>query len=274
MDDINNAFLAINDGLLGQVRKEWPGTKYGRGMKGKRFLENYFREEIPKRRKGDGVDTFSYLCRETDENGNYYSDLDIIAHTAFLLFAAHDTTTSALNHIMYYTAVNPQWQEKMREESVALGKAYLEYDDLDGMEVIDRVFHEAQRLRPSVPLMTRRTIHDGEIEGVRIPANTIVFIPNISHHMDPKYWTNPQSFDPDRFLPERAEHKNHSFCYTPFGGGGHKCLGMHFAVMLSKTFMHQLLLKYDYSLPAGFKYSAEWFPLPKPRKLPVNFTKR
>ncbi len=268
---INQAFLAINDGLLGMLRKEVPGTKYYRGKQGERFLRSYFANEIPKRRGSSSPDAFTYVCNEKDENGNYYPDELIIPQGSFLLFAAHDTTTSVLNHIMYYTALHPEWQHAMREECRSLNKDYIDYEDLDKMEVVDRVLKETLRMRPSVPFLARRTIKECEISGHRIPADTMIWVSPLQQHYDPKFWTNPEKFDPDRFSPERAEFKNHSFCYHPFGGGAHKCIGMHFAAMLTKTFMHQMLLKYEYSLPADFKPRFEWVPLPKPAKLPIQW---
>lgn len=273
-DKINQAFLDINDGLLGQVRKEWPGTKYGKGKKAERFLRDYFSKEIDKRREGDGQDMLSLMCRERDDDGNFFDKELIIPQASFLLFAAHDTTTSVLNHMVYYTSLYPEWQQKMREECLALGKDFAEYEDLEKMQQVENVFHEALRLRPSVAFLARRTIRECEIEGHRIPADTMIFLSPILNHRDPRFWTDPMTFDPDRFSPERAEQKNHSFCYHPFGGGAHKCIGMHFASMLSKTFMHQLLLKYDYSLPENFKTRFEWVPLPKPSKLPVHWSRR
>lgn len=271
---INQAFIDINDGLLGQLRKEIPGTKYNRGKKGERYLREYFAAEIPKRRGSDRADAFSYICNAKMENGEYYPDDLLIPQGSFLLFAAHDTTTSLLNHLVYYTAVHPEWQQRMREESLALGKDYLDYEDLDNMVVTDMVLRETLRIRPSVPLLARRTINECEIAGHRVPADTMVWMGPLQQHFDKRYWTDPETFDPDRFSPERAEFKNHSFCYHPFGGGAHKCIGMHFAAMLTKTFMHQLVLKYEYSLPANFSPRFEWVPLPKPAKLPVQWQRR
>jgi cytochrome P450 len=271
-DRINKAFLDINDGLLGQLRKEIPGTKYNRGKQGERYLRKYFTSEIAKRRGRDDLhDTFSYVCNAKDEDGNYFAEDLVIPQGSFLLFAAHDTTTSVLNHIMYYTAIHPEWQEAMREECLALNKEYLDYEDLEKMTVVDSVFKETLRLRPSVPLSARRTIKECEISGHRVPADTVIWMPPMHQHMNPEYWTDPEKFDPDRFSPERAEYKNHSFCYHPFGGGAHKCIGLHFAAMLTKTFMHQILLKYRYSLPEDFKPRFEWAPLPKPAKLPIQW---
>lgn len=271
---MNKAFLDINDGLMGQIRKELPGTRYAKGKKGERYLRSYFSEQIKIRRNGEGTDMLSFMCREKTDDGEYFPDDLIIPQGSFLLFAAHDTTTSVLNHMVYYSAMHPEWQQKMREESLALGKDYLDYEDLDNMVVMDRVFHEALRLRPSVAFFARRTINECEMGGHRIPKDTMVFLSPLHNHRDPQYWSNPDQFDPDRFLPERAEHKNHSFCYHPFGGGAHKCIGMHFANMLAKTFMHQLLLKYEYSLPENFKTPFVWVPLPKPSKMPLRFVRR
>jgi cytochrome P450 len=166
--------------------------------------------------------------------------------------------------MLYYTAKNPQWQDRLRAESLALGKAQLEYDDLDKMTGLELVFKESLRMNPSVAMMTRRTIRECEIDGVRIPANTVLYLPPAFNHYDSKHWSNPEKFDPERFLPERQEEKNHSFCYTPFGGGAHKCIGLHFANMQAKCFMHQFLQKYRYSVPANYNPKMDIFPLPKP----------
>ena len=271
---MNQAFLDINDGLLGQVRKEWPGTAYNKGKKGERYLREYFGGEIDKRREGTGEDMLSFMCRERTDDGELFDKELIIPQASFLLFAAHDTTTSLLNHMMYYSAIYPEWQEKMRQECLALDKPYLEYDDLDKLPAMQQVLFECLRLRPSVSFLARRTVKDIEIEGIQVPADTMVFLSTIMNHRDPEHWTNPETFDPERFSDERREDKNHSFAFQPFGGGAHKCIGMHFAQMLAKCFMHQMLVNYNYTLPENFNASFEWVPLPKPRKLPLQFERR
>ncbi len=264
MDLLTEAFLKVNEGLLGLIRKDIPGLRWHTGMKGKRELRNFFFGLVPQRRTGQGTDMLTYMCQETTEDGSHFSDEDIVQHAGFLLFAAHDTTTSALTHMILHTARHPEWQERLRAESQALGKPVLDYDDIDRMEGLELVFREALRLHPSVQIMTRRTIRECEIGGYRVPANTMLFLsPTFSHTM-PEYWSNPQQFDPERFLPPREEHKNHSFGYMPFGGGAHKCIGMHFANMQAKCFMHQFLLKYRYRVADGYDPRLLTVPLPKP----------
>lgn len=270
--DFKQDFHNISDGLLGVVRAEWPITAYGRGQRSKRALFETFSKLIEGRRGVEGMtDMLSYMSNETTEEGELFPTDDISKHMNFLLFAAHDTTASALSHMIYYTAKHPEWQQKMREECLALNKDTIEYDDLKSFPTIDLVFDEAQRLHPSVPILTRRTIRPCEFEGVQVPENVVLFMPTAYNHRDPEHWTNPHEFDPMRFTPGREEHKNHSFCYHPFGGGAHKCIGMHFARMIVKTFMFDFLRSKEYYLPDNFEAKFQWVPLPRPSKLPVHF---
>ncbi|WP_372748540.1 cytochrome P450 [Litorivivens sp.] len=263
-DKLNTAFTDVANGLMGLITKEIPGTAYAKGKKGERYLHEFFGALIDERRKNDGIDTFSYFAKEKNEDGEYFSDQDIVAHMSFLLFAAHDTTTSALSHLLYHLGQNPEMQQRLREEAQAIGKDYLEYEDLDRMPLADAAVREALRLHPSVMMMQRRTINDCEIGGYHIPANTILFLaPQYVHRM-PEYWDEPEKFDPDRWLEPRNEHKRHSFSFVGFGGGAHKCIGMHFALMQTKNFLHQFLTRYEFSLPENFGTEMQTVPLPKP----------
>ncbi|ROS05306.1 cytochrome P450 [Sinobacterium caligoides] len=269
------SFINSSEGLLAIVRKEVPGGKFKRGRDGIRYQRDFFRKLIKQRRGGNGTDTLTYLCNERDDDGNYFDEESIIDQIVFLLFAAHDTTTSALCHMVYYTGKNPQWQQRIREEAEQLGKPFLDYDDLDTRVDTDLVFQESLRMNPSVPVLSRRTIRDCVIGGHNVPANTVIWIAPTYNHRMTQYWTNPDQFDPERFAPERQEHKSHSFAYMPFGGGAHKCIGMHFAVMVSKAFMHQFSLNYDYSLTKSGEPKMDYFPLPKPHDgVPVQLKPR
>ena len=263
---ISQTFIEIAEGMMGIIRWDTPllpFTKWRKGKTGKRQMENYLRAQIASRRAGDKRDMFSLFTRETDPDGNYFSDDDIAVHISFLLFAAHDTTTSNLTYIMQYLAQHPEYQERARQQSIALEKELLEYDDLAKMTEIDNIHHEALRMNPSVMMMVRRTINECEINGMRIPADTIISVPPQYTHMMPEHWDNPEKFDPDRFSPERAEHKRHPFQFIAFGGGAHKCIGMHFAGMIVKTFLHQMLLKYEWGVPEGYVPVQQAVPMPK-----------
>lgn len=275
---IAQVFATIADGMLGVVRWDsplLPLSKWRRGKEAKRYMEHYLRSQIAARRAGDKRDLFSLVCRERDEQGAYFNDDDIAAHINFLLFAAHDTTTSNLCYIMQYLGQDPLLQQRARTESLALGKPLLDFDDLPAMVVMDRIHHEALRLHPPVMMMNRRTIREVELEGVRIPADAIISVfPQYTHRMA-QHWDAPERFDPERFAPQRAEHRRHPFQYIPFGGGAHKCIGLHFAGMIVKCFMHQMLLTHEWRVPAGYRPVHQAFPLPKQADgLPLLLSRR
>ena len=275
---MSNIFIEITDGLIGVVRVDsplFPFTKWRKGKQAKRYMQRYLIGKIEERRNGDGKDMFSLICREKDEDGNYFSDEVIARHINFLLFGAHDTTTSNLSYIMQHLAQNKDIMERAYQQSLALGKDELDFEDLKGLTELDNIQNEALRMHPAVMMYTRRTIRDCEIGGVHVPANTVLNIPPRYTHTMAEHWDNPEKFDPDRFSKERAEHKRHSHQFVPFGGGAHKCIGMNFAQMIVKCFMHQMLLKYDWDVPAGYNPEHQAFPLPKQKDdLPLILTRR
>ena len=75
-----------------------------------------------------------------------FSDDDIVSHMIFLMMAAHDTSTITATGMAYYFAKYPEWQDKARAESLALGTAMPTIDELDSLTVLDLVFKETMRL--------------------------------------------------------------------------------------------------------------------------------
>lgn len=261
---INQAFTDCVNGMMYMVPFRFPGNTLDKGLKGRVYLEQVFRDMVAVKRHGDGLDTMSHFCREKDENGNYFSDEEIASQTIFLLFAAHDTTTAAISHTIYYLARHPEIKERLYQECKSFGADGLSYQDLDKLPFMQQVFFEIQRVRTSTPIVPRRTIRNVELAGVKIPAHTMIYtVPRFTHYME-EYWTNPFSFDPDRFSPERSEHKKHSFQFHPFGGGAHKCIGMHFSQMEYKCFLYKFLLKYDFEARHKKEPFMQSLPLPKP----------
>jgi len=273
-DKLNTAFMDSVLAAVAVVRYPIPGTKFYRGVKGRKFIVDYLREQLPLRRGSDAQDMFTVLCNATDEDGNGYSDDDIIDHMDFLMMAAHDTLTSSFTTLIYNLALNQEWQQTLRREcqNLKLGPdADLPYESLDDLEMIEWAFKEALRLNPPVPSIPRRTTRDVEFNGISIPANTPVNVsPGFTHRME-EIWTNPDNFEPDRFSEQRGEDKNHKYAWIPFGGGAHMCIGLHFAYMQMKVFMYHLLTKYEFTVDDGYQADFQIMPIPKPKDgLPIN----
>jgi cytochrome P450 len=253
VDRLNQAFLDMMAGTLAIVRKDWPGLRYRRGMDGRRYLEKFFKDLVPSKRRDEGMDMMSHFSKEKTEDGEYYSDQVVADHLVFLLLAAHDTTTSALTMASYYLARHPEWQERLREEVAGLPQEQLGYEDLGArVPLLEQTFHEILRLHPPVPQLMRRTIRETELGGYAIPPDTLVAISPIFCHRMAEYWEDPHAFDPDRFGPGRQENKQHPYLWVPFGGGAHKCIGLHFADMLFKCVLCETLRTYRFSLPAEY----------------------
>ncbi|MEH6586313.1 MAG: cytochrome P450 [Halioglobus sp.] len=271
-DRINRGFVDMAHGCTTPFRLNIPGTTYYNAIKGYEFMCKRFHEQIPEKRLSDSTDMFSLFCKETQEDGSYFSDDDIVHHINFLLFAAHDTTTSTLTGVMFQFMQHPQWLQKCREEAQALEQDKLSFSDLDRLPNIGYCFREVLRLCPPVVGLGRRSIREFDFKGHRIPANTLVSASSILVHRDPRFYTKPDEFDPLRFAPGREEHKRHSFAWSPFGGGAHKCIGLHFAEMLVKVTLFELLRNADFEFTApASEYT--YLPFPKPvNNLPMRMT--
>lgn len=268
---VNQAFIDEVSASIAVIRTPLPGTSMRRGVNARAFLVEYFRKLIAERREGDGVDMLSQLCRARSDDGSFFTEQEIIDHMNFLLMAAHDTTTSALTTMIWALAQYPEWQDSLRAEIAEIGGEQLGYDDMGRPERCERVFKEALRFRPPVPFIPRYALRPFSYGGYDIPADVAVSVSPGLVHRDPTIWTDPDSFDPDRFSANRAEDQRHRFAWSPFGGGAHKCIGLHFAMMQVKAFTFQFLQHFNVSLPDG--YAPEWqaIPIPKPKDgLPVT----
>jgi len=187
----------------------------------------------------------------------------------------HDTTSIALSSIFYQLPSDQAWQEELRQEMIDLNLDHLEFDDFDKMEKTSWTMQEALRMYPPFTFIPRYTIKDVEFEGHKIPAHSTIFGNSFTTHYMEEYWTNPNTFDPMRFSPERAEDKKDFYQYTPFGGGAHKCLGLHFAQVQGKMFLFYFLKNYRVEKDPKMKeFKFNVFPLTFPTDgLPLKFTK-
>lgn len=268
---INRAFVDAVEAPMAVLREPIPPFTMWRGVRGREVLVNYFQSLIGRKRSEDTPDFFSQFCHATDEHGARFSDQEVIDHMIFLMMAAHDTSTSTLSTIFYALAQQPKWQQRLREESMALPEQ-LSYQQLDEMPYHDACIKEALRMYPPLTSMPRQLTQDAEFKGYFLPKDSIVGIfPLHTHYMD-EYWTSPFYFDPERFMEGRLEHKQHPFQYVPFGGGAHMCIGQHFAMMQIKSILHAILREYRWSVPKGYETRMQMMPIIKPRDgLPVHF---
>ena len=270
---INRAFADMVLASVAIVRKPLPFTRMRRGVKGRAFMSEFFGAEIPQRRGRQGDDIFTQICNASNEDGALLTTQEIIDHMNFLMMAAHDTTTSSITSVVHFLGQHPEWQDRIRAEIKTVQAETggpLTYETLGKLDTIEMVFKEALRLIPPVPAMPRRALKDFVFMNHHIPAGSHIGINPMMTHRLPDVWPDPEAFDPLRFTAENSKGR-HKYAWVPFGGGGHMCLGLHFAYMQVKAFFFALLAENRIVPGADYKGEFYMFPIPKPKDgLPVR----
>ncbi|WP_370249696.1 cytochrome P450 [Nocardioides sp.] len=263
MDRLNAAFIDCVQAAAGVVRADVPFTRWGRAYRGRRELETWIRHYVPKRRAEPREDLLSALCHLDDEGGTGFSDDAIVDHMIFLMMAAHDTSTITVSTMLQHLGQHPEWQERCRAEALALGPTP-SLAELESMTDTALVMKEALRLVAPVTVLMRRTVADTEVCGVAIPADTDVIVGVQFSHVMPRYWRDPERFDPERFAEPRREDKGHRLVWQPFGGGVHKCLGLHFAGAEVHAILHRMLREFTWQVSPDYRAPLDFHSLPYP----------
>ncbi|HTY76792.1 MAG TPA: cytochrome P450 [Candidatus Bathyarchaeia archaeon] len=147
------------------------------------------------------------------------------------LFAGHTTTAGALAWTWYLLSEHTEVRALVEQECAAvLGRRAPTPDDLPRLGHTRRVIEEALRLYPPTWLTARSPLDDDLLDGYVIPAGALVLLSPYLTHRHPKFWIDPERFDPDRFVQDRAAMRP-AFSYFPFGGGPRRCIGSGFATI-------------------------------------------
>jgi cytochrome P450 len=164
------------------------------------------------------------------QTGLTLSDDEICSELVLFMLAGHDTTSTTLSYALWALGHHPDIQEQVHAEVATLGNRPLNPGDVPSLPCAVRVLHEALRLCPPAAGVPRLVNQDLAVDGYRLEAGTVALVSFSTMHRDPELWDDPLTFDPDRFLPERAQGRNR-WQYLPFGGGPRSCVGDHFAML-------------------------------------------
>ena len=184
----------------------------------------------------------------TVEGVSKLSDEEIIAQSVIFLLAGYETSSNTLSLTLYYLAVNPDVQDKLRKEIIEAMESNAKkplYDVAQSIEYLDCVIMEAQRQCPPFAQVNRECSEDYDLNGIHIPAGMEVVIPIYVLHHDPDAWQDPEKFDPERFRGP-AKDARHAFQFLPFGAGPRNCIGMRFALMEIKIALVRMLTKFKF----------------------------
>lgn len=212
----------------------WPTPGNLRARAALRALDEIIYRIIAERRRDgrDHGDLLSTLLQAQEEGGGGGMDDRQLRDEIMTIFlAGHETTATGLAWSFYLLGKHPKIYARLREQAQSvLGGRAPTYADLPKLGYALQVFKEALRMYPPAYAMGRNAREDLVLGGVRVRAGTDVVVNIIGMHHDPRYFPEPQRFDPDRFEPS-AEKSLPRGAYLPFGGGSRVCIGNHFALM-------------------------------------------
>ncbi|WP_370410484.1 cytochrome P450 [Streptomyces fradiae] len=194
---------------------------------------------------GEGRDLLTLLVAAGEEDGSAFDPAELREQVLVFLLAGHETTATSLGFALHLLARHPEHQARAHEEldRVLAGRTP-GAADLDALPYLTQVLKEAMRLFPAAPAIGRRAVAATEIGGHTIPAGADVIVSSWVTHRHPRYWEDPERFDPDRFTPE-AEAARPRYAYFPFGGGPRACIGQHFSMLESVIALAMILQDHE-----------------------------
>src|SRR4028118_2241920 len=244
---LGHNFETYSDGLF-SIALDLPWTKFGKAKKCRKLMLAELEKIIGDRQLGtpSGNDALSLLISARDEEGNSLSLDELKDQVLLLLFAGHDTLTSAIASFCLLLAQNPDVMAKVRAEQQQFPATEpLTFELLKQMTYLEQVLREVLRLVPPVRSIFRKVINACEFGGYEIPKGWTVACGINQTHQDSQLYPEPERFDPDRFSPERSPKP---FSYVPFGGGLRDCLGKEFARLEMKLFAAKIVREFEWEL--------------------------
>jgi cytochrome P450 len=275
-----------SDTHFGELFEQWcnglftiplrlPWTKFSRALRCREQLLAKIEEIVLQRQQQpeSGEDALGILLQARDEEGNSLSLQELKDQVLLLLFAGHETLTSAIASMCLLLAQHPEVLAAVRAEQQQLApEEPLTLEQLKQMSYLEQVLKEVLRVLPPVGGGFREVIQECEFNGYTIPQGWSALYQVGRTHQDSAIYTKPEQFDPERFAPERAEDKPKPFSYVPFGGGVRECLGKEFAKLEMKLFAALLVRDYEWELLPDQNLHMVMVPTPHPRDgLRVNF---
>ncbi|KAK7789223.1 hypothetical protein R5R35_007048 [Gryllus longicercus] len=188
------------------------------------------------------------------ENGGDVQEFELttnlLAAQAFVFFlAGFETSSTTMSFALHELTANPHVQERLRAEIDAVLKetgGQITYEALKKMDYLEMVINESLRKYPPVPVLMRKCnkAYREPETGVLIEEGMRVQIPVYALHRDPKYYPDPERFDPERFS-EAEKAKRHHYVFLPFGEGPRVCIGLRFGMLQAKLGLATLLSRYE-----------------------------
>jgi cytochrome P450 len=227
-----------------------------------------------RRQQAPGNDLLQTLMDARYSDGEGMSDELVLSESMQLLVAGHETSSNALSWLLYLLSTHPDCLEKVRQEfDSVLGDAPLSFSDVPKFEFTTQVIQEALRLYPPFWMIDRMAVADDRVGDTAIPKGSTVIVFVYGAHHAPRYWENPESFAPERFVKANDKLRT-PFTHIPFGGGPRGCIGGNYAMLQILMILSDLLRRYDFELTPGQAIEARPMVILRPKHgIRMTFTK-
>jgi cytochrome P450 len=204
----------------------------------------------------DSHDLLAMLLAAQDEDGARMTDAQVLDEVLTLFLAGHETTALSLSWTVALLCEHPEVTKRLRAEAEAVAPGRpLAYADVPKLPYAEAVVLESMRLHPPAWAIGREALEDFELGGHRFPKGIAIFLSPWSVHRDERWFSEPDRFNPDRWLDGLAK-RLHKFQYFPFGGGPRICIGNAFAMMESVLLLSTFARRFDVALAPGARLSA------------------
>lgn len=219
-----------------------------------------FTMDIIRERRASGEDKgdlLSMFLLAQDEDGGGMSDVQVRDEALTIFLAGHETTANALTWTLYLLSQHPEVEARLHEEvDRVLAGRQPGLADVPQLAYTEQVLKESMRLYPPAWSFARQPLENVELGGYTIPARSTVVISSYVIHRDPRFFPDPERFDPERFAPHNEE-QIHKYAYLPFGGGPRICIGNNFAMMEAKLILASIAQRYRLRLAPGHRVEPE-----------------
>ena len=202
----------------------------------------------------DYGDLLSMLLKARDPNGAPMSERQVRDEALILFAAGHETTANALTWTWFLVSQNSKVEKRLHEEvdSILNEKRRPAFEDVSRLDYTTKVFTESMRLYPPAWILTRRTTKDVTIGEYQVPRGSDVLMSQYVMHHDPRFFNEPEKFDPGRWTNEMKS-RLPRFAYFPFGGGPRSCIGEPFAWIEGVLIIARIASRWKIELVRGEK---------------------
>lgn len=205
--------------------------------------------EMRRRHPTERTDILNLLINATYDDGSPLENDKIAVEIAGMIVGGHETTAAALAWTFALVSSHPEIERRLIAEVDSLDGKPVTVADMARLPLARACFDEAQRLQGGLVINPKTALVDDEMGGYRIAAGTTILYSSLALQRDPRFWPEPNRYNPDRFLNNEADLR----AFVPFGRGQRLCLGMRMAYIEAVLTIATAYQRYRFELPKGYE---------------------